>query len=310
MDDSSAQTNDHQTHLPFVDNVIPWSCRQRAAGRKTALATLIHVDGNGPRPVGSQVAIADSGDFVGLISGGCVEAALAHEAVLALREGRNRTLRYGAGSPYMDIQLPCGSAIEIYIDVGLSDETLNAIASSADIRVSTALVTDLTHGQSRLHPCAPRAEPKLHGDEFVRPFIPQPRVLIFGAHPAAQILAEMAGLAGIEPVVGDQFSVDQGLKLADRWTAIALFFHDHVDEPRILDAFRHQPLFFLGALGSKSTHALRCDALRELGWSAAELDRIQGPIGEWIAAKTPPEIAVSVLASLIKAWRTPMGEDE
>ena len=130
----------------FRDNVFDDLAAWSAAGERTALATLINVEPTGPRPAGSQMGIAEDGKAVGFLSGGCVEAALIEEARQAIDAGANRTVRYGEGSPYMDIALPCGSAIDVFIDVGLDAATTHAIADALVERRPVKLLTDLATG--------------------------------------------------------------------------------------------------------------------------------------------------------------------
>ena len=100
----------------FVDNVIPALHKLLAEGRRTALVTLLHIDGSSPRPRGSQLGVAEDGRSVGMITGGCAEKALVAEALRCLEQGENKIVRYGDGSPYLDVVLPCGSGIDLYIE--------------------------------------------------------------------------------------------------------------------------------------------------------------------------------------------------
>jgi xanthine dehydrogenase accessory factor len=92
----------------FTETVLPALARWAASGMRTALVSLAGIDGGAPRPIGAQMAVAEDGRAVGYISGGCLEGALIAEARVAMAEGHNRLVRYGAGSPYIDVRLPCG----------------------------------------------------------------------------------------------------------------------------------------------------------------------------------------------------------
>jgi xanthine dehydrogenase accessory factor len=91
----------------------------QAAGQRTALISLVAIDGTTPRPLGALMAVAENGAFTGYMSGGCIEQSIAKDAVQAIAEGRNRMVRYGKGSAYFDLQLPCGSGLDFYIDQSL-----------------------------------------------------------------------------------------------------------------------------------------------------------------------------------------------
>jgi xanthine dehydrogenase accessory factor len=98
----------------MTDDVRPALRQARATGEACALATLITIDGGGPRPVGTQMVFAP-GITAGYFSGGCVESDVADHAFACLDDGQPRTLVYGEGSPWPDIQLLCGARIEIFV---------------------------------------------------------------------------------------------------------------------------------------------------------------------------------------------------
>ena len=99
----------------YRENVIPDLASWSGKGERCALVTLVSVDGNAPRAEGAQMAVSESGRWAGYISGGCLEQAIALEAVEAIQAGKPRLLRYGKGSPYLDIRLPCGSGLDVFI---------------------------------------------------------------------------------------------------------------------------------------------------------------------------------------------------
>src|SRR5690349_14277087 len=82
-------------------------------GQHAALVTITGLTGSSSRPVGTLMGVAEDGRFAGSFSGGCIEAAVVAEAMEAIRDGRPRQVRYGAGSPYIDIRLPCGGGVDL-----------------------------------------------------------------------------------------------------------------------------------------------------------------------------------------------------
>lgn len=159
---------------------------------------------------------------------------------------------------------------------------------------------------------------------FLRPFTPPVRLVMVGAVHVAQTLAPMADLAGLQVVVVDprpawltEFRLP-GIRRLRAWpeaafaeiapdhrTAIVTLTHDpKVDDPALAAALR-SPAFYVGALGSRRTHGKRLDRLRELGFGDAELDRIHSPVGLDLGARTPPEIAVAILAEVLGELRRP-----
>jgi xanthine dehydrogenase accessory factor len=187
------------TVLEYAETVLPALARWTAAGMKTALVSLTGIDGAAPRPVGAQMAVAEDGRAVGYISGGCVEGALIAEAQAAMAEGRNRLVRYGAGSPYIDVRLPCGSGLDIYVDQELPRLHANDMAVRYQARQPFRLETELSAGTSLLHAVEAGMHPPAIGMDrriFNRIYWPQLRLVLTGAGPAVPILAALAADAG------------------------------------------------------------------------------------------------------------------
>ena len=158
----------------------------------------------------------------------------------------------------------------------------------------------------------------------MQPFVPPLRLIVIGAVHVAQPLVQMATLAGYACVVVDPRAAfasearfpgverlgdwpDQAVaKLApDRRTALVALTHDpKLDEPALAAALR-SPAFYVGALGSKKTHAARLERLRALGVGDDALARIHAPVGLDIGARSPAEIAVSILAEITECLRRP-----
>ena len=157
---------------------------------------------------------------------------------------------------------------------------------------------------------------------FIQIWAPPLRLVLVGAVHIAQPLAPMAALAGYDVTVIDPrgaFATRDrfpGITLSDDWpddalaalapdtrTAIVTLTHDpKLDDPA-LDAALRSPAFYIGALGSRKTHAKRADRLRALGHGDDALGRIHGPVGLDIGASTPAEIAISILAQITATLR-------
>ena len=160
------------------------------------------------------------------------------------------------------------------------------------------------------------------GTVFLRPYIRAPRIIVVGAVHIAQALVAIATLAGFRVTVLDPregFATAErfpGAALLRRWpdeamttlrpdrrTAIVALTHDpKIDDPALVAALESDA-FYVGALGSRKTQRARRERLGALGFTDADLDRIHGPIGLPIGARTPEEIAVAVLAEVIGALR-------
>jgi len=283
----------------YRDFVLPALRDWRKAGRKTALLTLISTTGQSPRPVGSQLAVCDTGEACGLITGGCAEGTLVLDALEAMRLGENRVELYGEGSRFKDITLPCGSGLKVFFDVGISDAEIERIIASRDARQPASMSIS-----------AP-GEPA-----YMRHYLPACRLVAVGQGPIMEALAQMALPLEIEldiwsPDValaarlnGCHLTAPDDFDMAfDRYSAVATVFHDHSYEPPILLKALQSESFFIGALGSRKAHARRLEILEDMGAEPDMLRRIHGPVGLDIAAASPPEIALSILAQVVERWR-------
>jgi xanthine dehydrogenase accessory factor len=306
----------------FSDNVLPFWLEKAKAGHEMCLATLVNIDGSAPRPLGSQIAIAGDGTALGFITGGCAEAAIIAEALQAIKAGENRLVRYGEGSPYKDIALPCGSGIDVYFDVTLNPETVEQISAQLAGREPTHLRIDLGGKESRVVE-GKKALPIADNGYFTKPYTPQFKLFIVGKGPVVPALAALADqasfdveiaspetetLARIADTTGRKIHLKSPTEYApgslDRWCVGVTLFHDHEWEPTILEHFLNSQCFYVGALGSRTTHATRLETLKATGIGADKLARLRGPVGLDIQASTPTEIAISILAEIIQTFRT------
>ena len=170
--------------------------------------------------------------------------------------------------------------------------------------------------------CAPDRGGRPDGAVFLRPYIRPPRLIIVGAVHIAQALVPMATIAGFQVTVLDPregFATAErfpGAELVKEWpdevmdaldpdrrTGVVALTHDpKIDDPALIAALRCDA-FYIGALGSRKTQGARRERLGAQGFSGESLERIHGPVGLPIGARTPEEIAVAVLAQVIGALR-------
>ncbi|MCP5088737.1 MAG: XdhC family protein [Rhodobacteraceae bacterium] len=308
------------------------------AGTPVALATVIETWGAAPRPVGAQLAITAEAEMAGSVSGGCVEGAVVAEALDLLESGHSTVLEFGvADEDAFAVGLTCGGRIRVMVEpVGGSDglpvDMLRELVVQRAARQAVAYVVDTESWQRRL------AEPEdgvvaevfqtekslMQEARFVGLHLPPLRLAIVGAVHIAQPLASMAGLLGYDVIVvdpRDSFGSEArfpGQTLVSDWpdaalaahgldarTAVVTLTHDpKLDLPAIETALKSD-VFYLGCLGSKKTHAKRVTALKTAGFSEAEIGRIHGPVGLDIGAKSPAEIALSILAEITLRLRRP-----
>ncbi len=303
----------------YRENVIPDLASWMRQGERCALVTLVGIDGNAPRAEGAQMAVAESGRWAGYLSGGCLEQAIALEAAEAIKKDKARLLRYGKGSPYFDIRLPCGSGLDVFVQPMRNAALIEEMKRRQDRRQPFMLCIDLDTGEGRLHaPEGARSPSHREGPSFLRAYEPQLRCLVIGSSPIAVALSEMAPCAGFEaefyapdpdilpklpPSVAVRPLTPRPPFAADSWTAAVLAFHDHEQELPVLSELLPSPSFFIGAIGSKDVRRIRQAALQKAGFPEAQIARIKSPAGLLTGLKSAPHIALSVLTQIVAAAR-------
>ncbi len=304
-----------------VENVLPKLKEWSETGHRVCLATLYHSHGTSPRPVGSQMAICEDGRWFGYLSGGCAERAIAEEGIAAIKKGENRSARYGIGSPYLDIQLPCGAGIDVWFDQAIEVPQIDAVLGHLAQRALSALSNN-THCTHTGSICIASSKDRLPEFAFRRWYPPRRRLYLIGSGPAVVALSSLASEADYNVFVltPDQQTFDevrectnQVYRLVDHsqvealetdvWTSLVIMFHEHERETQILQTFLNRKLAYIGALGSTVTHKIRLEQLRGIGLSDEQCARVHGPVGLNINAKTPVEIGISILAELTLKYR-------
>jgi xanthine dehydrogenase accessory factor len=288
-------------------------------GEPLAIATVVSTWGSAPRPRGSHMLVHADGRFEGSVSGGCVESDILQTAAEVIAGAPFQVRNYGvADAAAWEVGLPCGGEIAVMVQPvsaeGFDPELFDRIAEARDRGDALAVHTDLTTGHSDLRPIET-------GEVFVNRYDPPRRLLIVGAVQIAQALAGLARELRIETVVIDpraRFLTEErfpGVTLDDRWpdeaiaayrpgpsTAVVTLSHDiKIDDPALIAALASDAAY-VGALGSRRSHAARRERLAEAGVGAEKIDRIDGPVGIDIGAIGPSEIALSIAAAMIGAF--------
>ena len=319
--------------MEVFENAPELALEWHRAGRGAVLATVVATWGSAPRRTGAQMVIAGDGEMQGSVSGGCVEGAVALEAAEALEKGEQKLLEYGVSDgDAFAVGLACGGTIRILVEpVGnvLAEDLLSGLVAARAAREPVAYEVSLNAGTRRLlrdgYPerfAMDRSGYEQDEDVFVAIHNPPLKLIVVGAVHIAQALVPMARLAGYDPVIIDPRGAfgsearfpgetliadwpDEAMETAGLHsrTAVVLLTHDpKLDDPALHIALRSD-CFYIGALGSKRTHAARVSRLQEAGFSDADIARIHGPVGLDIGASGPPEIAVSVLAEMTRVLR-------
>ena len=288
--------------------------------RDFSLAVVVKTWGSSPRQVGSMMLIRDDGHIVGSVSGGCVEGSVIFSAKKILAESSAEILDFGvADQDAWSVGLSCGGKISVFVCPRKKIQaSLFEKLNSANVnREIFQIECDFRNGK-----IFESKSSNSNDDCLPLKLIPKPRLFIVGAVHITQYLIPMAKEAGFEVVLIDprsHFATSErfpNIEIINDWPDDALkkfrlnendclvtLTHDpKIDDPALLIAL-NSPLFSISCLGSKKTHASRKARLHKHGISEEQLGRINGPAGLDINAKNPAEIAVSILAELIKDWR-------
>ena len=284
-----------------------------------ALATVVSTWGSAPRPRGSHMLVHEDGRFEGSVSGGCVEGDILDTAAQVIAGAPFAVKKYGvADASAWEVGLPCGGEISVMVQPvsaeGFDPELFDRIIEARADGESLTVTTDLSTGHSDLRPVET-------GEIFANRYDPPRRLIVVGAVQIAQSLVGLARTLGIETVVVDprgRFLTEERFPdtaLDDRWpdeaveaykpgpsTAVVTLSHDtKIDDPALVAALAANT-GYVGALGSRKSHAARLQRLAEAGVSADDLARIDGPVGLDIGAIGPAEIALSIAGAMVKAF--------
>lgn len=310
------------------------------SGLALALATVVETWGSSPCPAGSQMVVSSDADFAGSVSGGCIETTVVSESLEIIKDGRAEVLEYGVSDrDSATAGLACGGTIKVLVEplsAALLEQLLGARPAVRAIDLDSGkwsfMRAEETLGDLSLDAetlavaqdveAEERARIVEAGDRqiFLQPLIPAYRLLIIGAVRIAQALAPMATEAGFDVTVIDPrraFATAErfpGVTLVQNWpdmalpdlkpdkhTALVTLTHDEKPDDMALYLALRSDVFYVGALGSRKTHAKRTERLHLYGLSEDEIVRIHAPVGLDIGARTPAEIAVSILGQVIAA---------
>jgi xanthine dehydrogenase accessory factor len=289
------------------------------SGQRVALATVAETWGSSPRPVGSWLAIRNDGQVVGSVSGGCVEDDLiARVRNEIFAKSKPEFVTYGVSKEEAArFGLPCGGTLRIVVEPNPSLVGLQQLTERIKSKNITQRRLNLDSGEFTLHDG--KRQDLFHYDKqfMTAVYGPRWRMVIIGAGQLSQYLAQMAlaldyevfvidpreefaaglNVEGVQFMRGMPDDVIIGLGI-DSHTAILALTHDpKLDDMGLLEALK-SPAFYIGALGSRANTAIRKERLALFDLSKDEINRLHGPVGMYIGAKTPPEIAVSILAEI------------
>lgn len=305
----------HSVDLQVLRRARDWL----AQGHAVVLYTVLETWGSAPRPVGSLLALRDDGLIEGSVSGGCIEDHLLSTAQHADSHRSCRVLTYGVTQEESArLGLPCGGTLRLLREPVFEAGWLDELLARCSRHERLVRHVDIHTGTVRLAPTNGRQLLCFDGAHLSAPFGPAWRMLLVGAGQLSRYVAQLAGGLGFEVFVCDPRSgythdwAAEGARFIegmpddavmqiepDAHTAVVALSHDPVlDDLTLLQALRSDA-FYVGALGSRRNNKRRRERLIELGLSATEVARLHGPIGIPIGSRTPPEIALSLMAEVV-----------
>lgn len=300
--------------------VFRFLTEQIAAGQRCVLVTVLAVEGSAMRNPGAHMAVSEDGSFVGSLSGGCIENAVVAEACDALKAGAARIVRFGAGSPYLDIRLPCGGGLDIHFqplaDAAAAQGCLKAILARRPYTVAIS-----PRGVQCIEGWHPAPFDRTAGTASFGHF-PQARLMLVGHGEGLSALTLLARSMALDvavltpderaldrlqglgfPVTPLNRTTDTQLLRSDPWTAIVFLFHDHDWETALLQRAFALPHFYIGAMGGRLANAARREALLAAGVPASAVDTLHAPIGLFHSSRDPDTLALSALAQIVQIYQ-------
>jgi xanthine dehydrogenase accessory factor len=309
-----------------VRDVLATIERWSAEGLRFATATVVKTERSAPRGPGAVLAVSETGEVAGSVTGGCVEPAVYDEAQEVLAGGPPRLVSYGiADEEAFEVGLPCGGTVHIFLTLGERD-LVEQLARAIKDEKPVALAMEISGseiGRQTLVPLNGHFEPSIDGDTFFLPFAQRPEMYVFGAVDHAAAVARIGKFLGYHVTVCDaraRFATrerfpdvdelvvewpDEFLRRSpvDERTAICVLTHDHKFDVPLLKVALGTPAGYIGAMGARRTNESRNERLLAEGVTEEQLARIHAPIGLKIGSRTPEEVAVAVAAEIVATRR-------
>lgn len=303
--------------LRVLADALAW----RSAGHGITLVTVVETWGSAPRPPGALLAVRRDGVVSGSVSGGCVEDDLIARIKSGEHSDRPGMIAYGVSKEEASrFGLPCGGTLRL-VQEPLRDTTwVEEVLQHTSAQRLVSRTLNLATGHITIAGARRGDGIEFDGTTLTTVFGPRWRLLLIGAGQLSQAVAAMAQMLDFEVLVcdpRDEYAptvVTQGITRLpgmpddvvrelepDVHTAIVALTHDpKLDDMALLEALKSDA-FYVGALGSARNQAARKQRLAEhFDLGQAQLARLHGPVGLRIGAKTPAEIAVSVIAQIIE----------
>ncbi|MGH8714934.1 MAG: XdhC family protein [Casimicrobiaceae bacterium] len=289
------------------------------AGKRVLLVTVVRTWGSSPRPPGAMLAVREDGQVVGSVSGGCIEDDIVERS---RREGayvtRPQAVTYGVSAEdARRFGLPCGGTIQLVLEPLAPGSRIGELLALVEQGRLVSRTLDLGTAAVNLTPARPADGLAFDGETLTTVHGPRYRMLVIGAGQLSKYLAQIAvgldyqvtvcdpreeyteawDIAGVTLVKTMPDDTVIAMQLDERCAVVALTHDPKLDDLALMEALK-SPAFYVGALGSRANNAKRRRRLEEFDLTPEQIGRLHGPIGLYIGSRTPPEIAVSILAEI------------
>ena len=302
--------------------VLKSSARWLEQGHRALLVTVVKTWGSSPRPEGAMLVVRDDGAVVGSVSGGCIEDDLIDRVrQRGIEQTKPEAVKYGISAEEAHrFGLPCGGTIQLVLEPLTEASGIAALCDAVEDGRLVARTLDMETGVARLGPAQATDGVDFNEKRLLTIHGPRYRMLVIGAGQLSRYLCNIA--VGLDYQVTvcdpreeytDEWDVPGtkvvrtmpddtvlDMKLDERCAVIALTHDPKLDDLALMEALK-TPAFYVGALGSRRNNAARRERLKEFDLTETELARLHGPVGIYIGSRTPPEIAVSILAEVTAA---------
>jgi xanthine dehydrogenase accessory factor len=312
--------------VEVIRTAMDWMNR----GHRVVMGTVVRTWGSSPRPPGSLMIIRDDGQVAGSLSGGCIEDDLidrVKRGELAPRLPQATT--YGASAEEAQrFGLPCGGTVQIVLEpLGAQSQLRELLAAIEQHRVVRRRL-ELATGMVSLSPSQDGDAVRFDGAVLETVHGPRLRLVIIGGGQLSRYLARFAVMLDYRVTVCDPreeyhegWEAMEGVTLSrqmpddlvlamnlDAHSAVVAVTHDpKLDDLALMEALK-TPAFYVGALGSTRNNDARRLRLLEFDVSPAEVATLHGPVGLNLGGRTPPEIAMAIVAEMTAVRRgMPLG---
>ena len=291
----------------------------RKAGHRVTFGTIVRTWGSAPRPVGALVVIRDDGQVVGSVSGGCVEDDLIDKVRAGnVAKDKPQLITYGVTNEEATRWgLPCGGTLELVMEPVTEKSAFGELLEIISRQQLVSRRLELDSGRVTMTSGSWQDVLAFDGKVLATVHGPRWRLVLIGAGQLTRYLAEMARMLDYQVVVIDPreeyytgwdmpgLEVNRGmpddviaaLNLDGHSAVVALTHDPKLDDLALMEALK-SAAFYVGAIGSKKNNDARRKRLEEFDLSAGEIARLHGPVGLYLGSKTPPEIALAIMAEM------------